>query len=150
MKILVISDSHNHKITKLDLDSFDYIFHCGDIMDHDLDFLNLYPNSYYVKGNCDYNNYPLSKEIDLANYKIFMTHSNIYNTKYTYDNLVNNTIDKYDLVFFGHTHKQIVFRQGKTTYLNPGAYKNNEYAYILDNTIYLVKDEKVVNTYNLL
>lgn len=144
MKLLICSDSHNNSITKLPLDDYDYIIHCGDLKNSDLDYFKLYPNLYYVKGNCDYNEYPIYLKLKLANLNIFITHSNLYNTKYSYDDLIQNTVNKYDLVLFGHTHKQICFKVENTIYINPGALKNNEYAYIIDNEIYLVNKDKII------
>lgn len=149
MKILVISDSHNKTINKLDLSLYDYIFHCGDILFSDIDYFPLYPNLFYVRGNCDYNSYPLNITKTIANFKIFVTHSNIYNTKYCYDDLINNTINKYDIVLFGHTHKQTLFKKDNTIYLNPGAFKNNEYAHIIDDNIYLLKDNVIIDAYSV-
>lgn len=142
MKILVCSDSHNRSITKLPLDDYEFIIHCGDILESDLDYFKLYPNLYYVRGNCDYSDYQLYKIVNIANKSYFITHSHLYNTKYTYEDLINNTKDKYDFVLFGHTHKQVCFKIGNTIYINPGAYKNGEYAYIEDDIIYLIQNNK--------
>lgn len=69
MKILICSDSHSRSITKLDLDNYDYIIHCGDISSNDLDYFSLYPNLIFVKGNCDLGNYPLVRIEDIAKKK---------------------------------------------------------------------------------
>ncbi len=143
MKILVCSDSHNNSILKLPLDDYDYIIHSGDILSTDIDYFSLYPNLYYVKGNCDYNNYPTYLNINILNKNIFITHSHLYNTKYRYNDLILNTKDKYDLVIFGHTHVPTLFKEGNTIYLNPGAFKNKEYVVIEDNKVIFYKDNKI-------
>lgn len=142
MKILICSDSHNKSILSLNLDEFNYIIHLGDIKDNDIDYFNLYPNLIYVRGNCDYNNYELVKEVVLNDYKIFLTHSHLYNTKYSLDLLISNTINKYDFVLYGHTHKQQVFKLENTIYLNPGAFKDGCYVVIENNGIYLINGNK--------
>lgn len=146
MKILICSDSHSRSITKLDLDNYDYIIHCGDISSNDLDYFSLYPNLIFVKGNCDLGNYPLVRIEDIAKKKFFITHSHLYQTKDGCDILVKNTMNRYDIVCFGHTHIQAYFKVENTIYINPGAFKNNEYAYIEDNTLYFIKDNQVIKS----
>lgn len=149
MKILIISDSHNNSILKLPLTDYDYVIHCGDISSNDLDYLNIYDNIIYVRGNCDYNNYDLTKVLNLNNKKIFITHGNLYNVKDDLELLINNTINKYNIVCFGHTHKQLLLKKENTIYLNPGAWKNNEYAYIINDEVYLIKNNKCTNKIKL-
>ncbi len=149
MKILIISDSHNNSILKLPLTDYDYVIHCGDISSNDLDYLNIYDNIIYVRGNCDYNNYDLTKVLNLNNKKIFITHGNLYNVKDDLELLINNTINKYNIVCFGHTHKQLLLKKENTIYLNPGAWKNNEYAYIINDEVYLIKNNKCINKIKL-
>lgn len=149
MKILIISDSHNNSILKLPLTDYDYVIHCGDISSNDLDYLNIYDNIIYVRGNCDYNNYDLTKVLNLNNKKIFITHGNLYNVKGDLELLINNTINKYNIVCFGHTHKQLLLKKENTIYLNPGAWKNNEYAYIINDEVFLIKNNKCINKIKL-
>lgn len=149
MKILIISDSHNNSILKLPLTDYDYVIHCGDISSNDLDYLNIYDNIIYVRGNCDYNNYDLTKVLNLNNKKIFITHGNLYNVKDDLELLINNTINKNDIVCFGHTHKQLLLKKENTIYLNPGAWKNNEYAYIINDEVFLIKNNKCINKIKL-
>lgn len=149
MKILIISDSHNNSILKLPLTDYDYVIHCGDISSNDLDYLNIYDNIIYVRGNCDYNNYDLTKVLNLNNKKIFITHGNLYNVKDDLELLINNTINKYNIVCFGHTHKQLLLKKENTIYLNPGAWKNNEHAYIINDEVFLIKNNKCINKIKL-
>ncbi len=149
MKILIISDSHNNSILKLPLTDYDYVIHCGDISSNDLDYLNIYDNIIYVRGNCDYNNYDLTKVLNLNNKKIFITHGNLYNVKDDLELLINNTINKNNIVCFGHTHKQLLLKKENTIYLNPGAWKNNEYAYIINDEVFLIKNNKCINKIKL-
>lgn len=55
-------------------------------------------------------------------------------------------MNRYDIVCFGHTHIQAYFKVENTIYINPGAFKNNEYAYIEDNTLYFIKDNQVIKS----
>ena len=135
MKLAIISDSHDN-IPKLD-EAFEIIkkhnikevIHCGDlcapfIVDemekHKLKVHLIFGNiedryrtiqkclqSKYVKHYGD------EAEIVFDKRKIFAVHYPIY------ANIAAES-GKYDAVFFGHTHKMLKERKGKTLILNPG------------------------------
>lgn len=136
MKIGVISDSHDHhKNVLMAVDVFNsqkvhYILHAGDIISpfaakafsavEDAKFIAVF-------GNNDGEKVILAKKINqmggqilaepyigvIGGRKIFMTHM---------PDVVEEVAGSgnYDLVIYGHTHKQDIRRVGKTLVVNPG------------------------------
>lgn len=129
MRILVLSDSHLHSV-KLDLDSYDYVIHCGDgnrMLKAD--------NIYSVRGNCDFRG---DKEliITINNKKLLITHGDLYNVKYGYTRISYRALEAdVDVCLFGHTHVADVFEFEKMVFVNPGAYQDGYYVIITDDKI---------------
>lgn len=146
MKILVLSDSHENEI-KLDLSKYDKVIHLGDYGDS----YNLLKNNnvIIIKGNCD--TLGLNDElITVNNKKLLFTHGDKYRVKYDLNNLYYFGLQsKANIVFFGHTHKKYYQKIGPITFVNPGAYKNNEYVKIIDNIIYFYTDNEVKEKYEI-
>lgn len=141
MKILALSDSHN-QIINLDYTLFDYVIHCGDYGGSKFD-----DNVLYVRGNCDFQGEKI-KEITINNKKILITHGDLFNVKFTLNNLFYRALDtKCDICLYGHTHYQCVNEIEGIYFINPGAYKDGYYAIINNNIIefyYLSKKIKEV------
>ena len=138
MKILLISDSHYKSITKIDLDAYDYILHAGDINRNDIDYLNLYPNSFCVRGNCDYDS-----DKELENYftiqgkTFFLCHSHMYGSKEGYSRIIEKGKSLgVDYFIFGHTHVPTAFYEGNTLFINPGSFMEGSYMEIIDDKLY--------------
>ena len=136
MKIAIISDSHDNMMTvKTFLDyakenKIDQIIHCGDVTD--LETLKYFSENfsgkiYLCDGNADqkfftpkeveifsnielYNKYG---ELEIDNLKICFTHYETMGRNYA-------LMQKYDHVFYGHTHKPWQERIGRTLFSNPG------------------------------
>lgn len=136
MRIGIISDSHDHHanilkaIEVFNEHKVDYVLHAGDIVSpfaakafsevKDAKFIAVF-------GNCDGEKFFLKSTIEdfgaeiyehiytgqIGGRRIFMTH-------------IPNTLDevagsgKYDLVIYGHTHKQDIRKVGNTLIINPG------------------------------
>ena len=136
MKIGIISDSHDaHENILKAVDIFnkehvDYVLHAGDIVSPFSAgaFANLEKAKFiYVFGNCDGEKLFLSKTIkgfggeaneyaykgEIDGRKIFMTH-----VPSTLDEVIGS--GEYDLVIYGHTHKQDIRKIGNTLVVNPG------------------------------
>ena len=136
MKIGIISDSHDaHEnilkaIAIFNAEQVDYVLHAGDIVSPFSAgaFANLEKAKFiYVFGNCDGEKFLLPKTItdfggevheyaykgQIDGKKIFMTH-----VPSTLDEVVGS--GEYDLVIYGHTHKQDIRKIGKTLVINPG------------------------------
>ncbi|NIA17370.1 MAG: YfcE family phosphodiesterase [Planctomycetes bacterium] len=136
MKIGIITDSHDHHINILKAvdilndEKVDYILHAGDIISpiaakafsevKDSQFIAVF-------GNCDGEKLLLQSTIEafggqihdqpyigqITDKKIFMTHT---------PGALGAVIDsgRYDLVIYGHTHKQDIRKAGKSLVINPG------------------------------
>lgn len=141
MRILVLSDNH-HKKLDFNFNNYDYVIHCGDYGNSLEDLRN--NNIYFVKGNCDfYGNNDNTFYID--NKKIYITHGNLYNVKYHYNNLIYRALEvEADICFFGHTHRQDLFIDNKILFINPGSYMDGCYIEINDDYILLYKNNELV------
>jgi hypothetical protein len=136
MKIGIISDSHDHHSNTLKAveifneQKVDYILHSGDIISPFTAKAFAEVNSakfIAVFGNCDGEKLLLKSTIEdfggdiyedsytgqIGDKRIFMTHK-----QGVLDEVVGS--GKYDLVVYGHTHKQDVRKVGKTLVVNPG------------------------------
>ncbi|MEM0243367.1 MAG: YfcE family phosphodiesterase [Candidatus Aenigmatarchaeota archaeon] len=135
MKVAIFSDTHDNTenilklIRLLNKIKIDYAFFCGDICSPfsiEL-FKNLEVNKLFVVfGNNDGDKLSLIKhmpknakyfnyfgEVKINNKKIFITHFDFVGKAVTLTN-------KYDFVFFGHSHKKEVIESSKTLAINPG------------------------------
>ena len=136
MKVGIISDSHNsRKAAAKAVDVFNernvsYVFHAGDITSPATAqvFSELKDAKFTaVFGNCDSMRGLLRSSIDsfggeiyedsytgqIGGRRISMTHK-----PGALDEVVGS--GKYDLVIYGHTHKQDIRKVGKTLVVNPG------------------------------
>lgn len=117
MKILVCSDSHGDTaiLDKIYFQNQDcnLFLHCGD------SGLPDYLTSYFltVKGNCDYFDYPLKRDIQTKWGKIHIEHGNSYRVK------SETYIEKLKcfIFFYGHTHVKEHRKIGDTHIFNPGS-----------------------------
>ncbi|MCF0117061.1 MAG: YfcE family phosphodiesterase [Bacilli bacterium] len=140
MKILLLSDSHYHSISSLDLSQFTHIIHCGDMSEDDQYYLDM-NNGIYVNGNCD-RFYSAEKIVNLGGLRCLITHSHAYHTKNGYDGLIAraHTLGV-DYVFFGHTHSRTIFMDDRTTFINPGAFCEGQFAIIENNTLKFAEED---------
>lgn len=128
MKVLVISDTHGDltnlkEVLKLER-PIDMIMHLGDICHDEEEIRELAGQSCtvaMVKGNCDYfSGEPATRDFELGNHKIHMEHGHhlpdsLQSISYKAEELGA------DMVFFGHTHKPLLTRQGNVQIVNPGS-----------------------------
>jgi len=134
MLVAVFSDSHDNVknlkrlIEKINEKNIKICFHCGDIISpFSIKLLeNLNSKVYVVFGNNDGDKVNLLKnapknveffnlygEVELENKKIAITHFDFFAFALAFT-------QKYDFVFFGHTHKKYKGKVGKTILVNPG------------------------------
>lgn len=126
MKFAIVSDTHDHLnnflkvITWLNTNNIKTILHCGDICNRELideATKNFKGQILWVKGNGDYqlrdSGIEDMMEVDLGGKKIAFIH---------YPELAKKMAEsgKYDLVFYGHTHKPWEEMIGKCRLINPG------------------------------
>lgn len=124
MKFATVSDSHDNianfkkAIDWLNLQKIKLILHCGDIctretMDKAVKSFN--GEIKFVRGNGDYNldDVPETLEIELDDKKIFLNH---------YLDIAKKAAEsgKYNLVFYGHTHRPWQEVINRSRLINPG------------------------------
>ena len=136
MKIGIISDSHDHHqnvlkaVEVFSRQKVDYVFHAGDIVSPFTakPFAGVGGGKFIaVFGNNDGEKLILQSWIkdfggqiheycykgEVGGRRIFMTH-----VPSTIDEVVDS--GRFDLVIYGHTHKQDIRKVGKTLVINPG------------------------------
>ena len=124
MKIAIVSDTHdnidnfNKIIEFLHKENIGTILHCGDICNQEIineATKNFKGEIMFVRGNGDFqlHNIPEKLEIELGNKKIFFNH---------YPDIAKRKAEsgKFDLVFYGHTHRPWVEMIGNCKLVNPG------------------------------
>ncbi len=124
MKFAIVSDTHdniknfNKIIDFLNKEKIEVILHCGDICNQetiDEAVKNFKGEIKFVIGNGDYEleNIPETMEIEFDGKKIFFNH---------YPDVAKKMAEsgKYDLVFYGHTHKPWEEKIGSCRLVNPG------------------------------
>lgn len=128
-KILIVSDTHRKIGPLMDLidgiTDLNHIFHLGDLVRdaEDIEAITNIPID-YVAGNCDFydNQVPTKKVVIIKGKRFFLTHGHNLGVKYSLDNLrALAREEKYDGIFFGHTHQSFLGKEGQTLILNPGS-----------------------------
>ena len=128
MKILVLSDSHGNVGNMEEAvarTSPRMIFHLGDCWRDAEHLHDRFPDLpfYQVPGNCDFRpGEPTERLVCLEDYRILLCHGHTYGVK---QSLLTAGFaaeeQNLDLFLFGHTHRPLVDRRGKTLFLNPGS-----------------------------
>ena len=136
MKILIFSDSHGDAASMRQAikkhRSAEVIFFCGDGHDDINTIRHLFPEKavYSVKGNCDiFCNVPYLFDIELCGKKIAILHGHMHGVKdglYTISCFGKSR--GYDIVIFGHTHKQLTTVEGDMLLMNPGSIRMGYYS----------------------
>lgn len=124
MKFTIVSDTHdnlknfNKVIDFLNKENIKVMLHCGDICNQETineAVKNFKGEIKFVRGNGDYDlqDVPEEMEVELGNKKIFFNH---------YPDIAKKVAEsgRYDLVFYGHTHKPWEEKVGKCRLVNPG------------------------------
>ncbi len=127
MRILIISDTHgrNENVEELKQieGKFDLVIHCGDGASDFNYFSELFDCLVTgVSGNCDmFSQEPKVLHLNIEGKLIHIEHGNrlpIYNEQTLLDFAEENG---YDVVLFGHTHKQILLERYGVYVINPGS-----------------------------
>lgn len=123
MKIAIISDTHDNWenfekiINWINKENIQLIFHCGDVCSPQMEERSkkLFSQIKFVRGNGDYdlNNSTKNMELEIGGKKIFIAHFPAEAKKAAESG-------KYDLVFYGHTHRAWEEKVGKCRMINPG------------------------------
>ncbi len=131
MKFAIVSDTHDNIknflkiIDFLNKEKIEVILHCGDICNQEIvdeAKKSFKGKIYYVRGNGDYEleKIPEKMEIELGGKKIFLNH---------YPEVAKKAAEsgKYDLIFYGHTHRPWEEMINKCRLVNPGEVAGQRY-----------------------
>lgn len=128
MKILVLSDSHGNLANMLravEKENPNRLIHLGDCWRDGEKLHAIFPGIPFeqVPGNCDFRPMEQTERLlFLGDKRCLMCHGHTYGVK---QSLISAGYaaeeQKLDLFLFGHTHKPLVDRRGKTFFLNPGS-----------------------------
>ncbi|WP_106060916.1 metallophosphoesterase [Clostridium vincentii] len=128
MLIAVISDTHNMKryieLGRNYIKEADVLIHLGDNSEDIKELTRDFTGDVYgVSGNCDYSNaYPMEQVLNIMGKKIFLTHGHIYGVKENLNNIYYRANElNADIVLFGHTHENLLKREGEIVFMNPGS-----------------------------
>lgn len=119
MKILICSDSHGDYFILNDIVlknyDCDYFFHLGDSGLPEY----LLNNFCAIKGNCDFNNLPKSRDIEIEGLKVHLEHGDSFHFITNPNKYVESL--NCDIFLFGHTHKKIATNIKDKFIFNPGS-----------------------------
>ena len=128
MRILVLSDSHgdvDNMVRAVEQTNPELIFHLGDGWRDVEELRMLCPRIpiEQVPGNCDFRpNEPLERLLFPADRRVLLCHGHTYGVT---SSLLTAGFaaeeQQLDLFLFGHTHRPMVDKRGRTTFLNPGS-----------------------------
>ena len=128
MDILVLSDSHGAvapMVRAVELARPDLILHLGDCWRDGEQLRARFPDIplEQVPGNCDFQpEEPAERLLVLEGKRILLCHGHTYGVK---TSLLAAGFaaeeQQLDLFLFGHTHRPLVDRRGRTLFLNPGS-----------------------------
>ncbi len=138
MRILVLADSHGaveNMVRAVEKELPDEIFHLGDVWRDAEKLQRLFPDIplFQVPGNCDYRpDAPKELLVGVEELRVLLCHGHTYGVKSSllaagYAAEEQNL----DVFLFGHTHRPLVDKRGKTLFVNPGAigdYRSPTYA----------------------
>lgn len=117
-QIGVIADTHGllREEVKKQLQGCDKIFHAGDIHTPLVtEELNRIAPTYFVRGNADKEwaeDIPVTRVIDDIGIRVFMIHN---------QKQIDEVLEPYDLVIYGHSHKYEEKYMDGRIWLNPGS-----------------------------
>lgn len=129
MKILVLSDSHgniSNMVQAVEREAPRMVLHLGDCWRDAERLRDRFPElpMEQVCGNCDYfrGSRETEKLLYLEGRRTLMCHGHTYGVKQSLLAAGLAAEEKeLDLFLFGHTHKPLVDRRGRTLFLNPGS-----------------------------
>lgn len=131
MKFAIVSDTHdniknfNKVIDWLNKENIKTILHCGDICNQSTVeevVRNFHGEIKFVRGNGDFELHDVSEkmELEIDGKRVFINH---------YPDIAKKAAEsgKYDLVFYGHTHRPWEEKVGDCRLVNPGELAGQRY-----------------------
>lgn len=146
IKILVVSDSHgsNSMIKKVMLEEkAQVVLHAGDYC-CDISEIKSFVD-HVVDGNNDWNGKDFVK-IKIEDIFVGLTHGH-HLISFSSEKTIKNLKDfankmQVDLLIFGHTHKEFLFKNDKITILNPGSINYPRNSSIIPSYAIVTVDKK--------
>ena len=126
IKVGILSDTHgviHPEIIKL-MNDCDFVIHAGDIVDEDsLRVLRPKQKMIAVKGNNDLHISSLGEVemLDLPGGNITVEHGHMHGHIQPSHDSLRDTYPNAKIVVYGHTHKQVIDKEGSTWVVNPGS-----------------------------
>ena len=128
IKILVLSDSHGNianMLQAVEREVPNMILHLGDCWRDAEQLHDRFPAIpfYQVPGNCDFRSLEAEEQLIMIEGKrALICHGHTYGVKQSLmrAGFRSEELDL-DLFLFGHTHRPMVDRRGRTFFLNPGS-----------------------------
>ncbi len=128
MTILVLSDSHGN-VANMELavrkTAPQMIFHLGDCWRDAEQLRSRFPDipMVQVPGNCDFrSDEPAEVLLEMEGRRMLLCHGHTYGVKSSLMRAGYAAEEKdLDLFLFGHTHRSLVDKRGKTLFVNPGS-----------------------------
>lgn len=128
MKILVLSDSHgniDNMAQAVERESPDLLLHLGDCWRDAERLHERFPSLplHQVPGNCDFRSTePAERLLLLEDKRVLLCHGHTYSVKQSLLTAGYAAEEQaLDAFLFGHTHRPLVDRRGRTLFLNPGS-----------------------------
>jgi len=139
MKIGIISDTHNvlREEVVAYLEGCDAIIHAGDVCKEEIIIqLNEITKTFAVRGNNDkFRGLPDHLELELGGIKIYVVHDK---------KDIPKSVDNFDLVIYGHSHKYEYDVRDRITYLNPGSCGRRRFSLPLTMAILIIEDNQLM------
>jgi len=127
MKVIIVSDTHrrNENYFKvLEMHHPDLVIHCGDAegCEYALTEAADCPVKIVLGNNDFFSELPREMEFELVGYKVWVTHGHNYYVSMGNERLLEEARARgVDIVFYGHTHKPSVHKEGGIYLVNPGS-----------------------------
>ena len=127
MKLLILSDSHGDvdaMIQAVKKTSPKMVVHLGDCWRDVEPVMEQFPELpfFRVAGNCDSQRNTLEQIVTLEGHRVLLCHGHTYGVKqgmWRAEEAAKR--EKLDAFLFGHTHRPLVAKKGKTLFFNPGS-----------------------------
>ena len=138
MKILVLSDSHgdlSNMERAVEQSAPRMIVHLGDLWRDGERLHSRFPDIpfHQVPGNCDLRpEAPAEKLLCVEDMRLLLCHGHTYGVKQSLLSAGYAADEKaLDLFLFGHTHRPLIDRRGRTLFVNPGSIGSSRPSYAI-------------------
>lgn len=127
MKIIIVSDTHrknDNYFRVIEMHKPDMVIHCGDSegSEYALTEAAGCPVKIVTGNNDFFSRLPKELEFTIGQYKVWVTHGHNYYVSMGNEHIKQEAAARgVDIVFYGHTHKPVIDRDGDVIAVNPGS-----------------------------